>query len=179
MFFGDNCVRITGPAASFSLCFSAEDALAAVSKTAAAVPVQIAPAKALFWKQRSDAHAIYDYDWTFTPLNYHDRLPGWSARASTASGINYARLKRRDPIRFFDENILYEDELGDNGTSSVSVRIRVMDYGFYCLLGHFLRVDQVAFRATTTRYYHEFASRTVFREIRHAEDSYESVLTVR
>ena len=37
--------------------------------------------------------------------------------------IDFNRLKQQDPILFFDDNILYEDELGDNGISILSVKI--------------------------------------------------------
>lgn len=32
-------------------------------------------------------------------------------------------LRRQDPILFYDENILYEDELADNGTAMLTIRL--------------------------------------------------------
>ncbi len=37
--------------------------------------------------------------------------------------IDYEKLKRRENINFFDDLILYEDELDDNGCSKLSVKI--------------------------------------------------------
>ena len=39
------------------------------------------------------------------------------------SGIDYERLKLREKILFFDEGILYEDELDDNGCAVLSSKI--------------------------------------------------------
>lgn len=39
------------------------------------------------------------------------------------SGIDYERLKMREKILFFDEVILYEDELDDNGCAVLSAKI--------------------------------------------------------
>jgi hypothetical protein len=33
--------------------------------------------------------------------------------------IDYERLKRKDPIQFYTEITLYEDELADNGCAQV------------------------------------------------------------
>ena len=41
----------------------------------------------------------------------------------TISGIDYERLKLREKILFFDEVILYEDELDDNGCAVLSAKI--------------------------------------------------------
>ena len=43
--------------------------------------------------------------------------------AETADRINYAKLKTQERIYFYDEVILYEDELADNGTAVLSVKI--------------------------------------------------------
>ena len=53
-----------------------------------------------------------------------------------------------------------------------------MDYGFYVLLNHFLRVDQVIFKSAATRYYHDFSPNFIIREIRTSEDSFESIQEV-
>jgi hypothetical protein len=41
----------------------------------------------------------------------------------TTEKIDIERLKRPDPILFFTEVHLYEDELSDNGISSMSVKL--------------------------------------------------------
>jgi len=41
----------------------------------------------------------------------------------TDLAINYEVLKRPDPILFYDELILFEDELADNGAAQLTCRI--------------------------------------------------------
>jgi type 2A phosphatase activator TIP41 len=73
----------------------------------------------------------------------------------TGEGIDYSRLKQQETIHFYDDVILYEDELADNGTALLSAKIRVMVSGFYLLLRFFLRVDGVVVRLNDTRIYHQ------------------------
>lgn len=40
-----------------------------------------------------------------------------------ASAIDYDMLKRRDPIAWFDEVLLFEDELHDCGHAAASVKV--------------------------------------------------------
>ncbi|CCU99161.1 unnamed protein product [Malassezia sympodialis ATCC 42132] len=69
-----------------------------------------------------------------------DRIP--VERLSAASG---------EPILFYDDIVLYEDELGDNGSSLLHVKVRVMPTSLLVLQRFFLRVDQVVFRLFDTR----------------------------
>lgn len=41
----------------------------------------------------------------------------------TAEGIDYSQLKQQEKIHFYDDVILYEDELADNGTAMLNVKI--------------------------------------------------------
>ncbi|PPR02654.1 hypothetical protein CVT24_002137 [Panaeolus cyanescens] len=75
-----------------------------------------------------------------------------------SNGIPLAELSRPDPILFYAEIPLFEDELHDNGASSLLVRIRVMPTCFFILSRFTLRVDNVLFRTYDTRIYHSFAS---------------------
>lgn len=61
--------------------------------------------------------------------------------------------EKAEPILFFDDLILYEDELGDNGSSMLNVKVRVMPTGLLVLQRFFLRVDNVVFRMFDTRMY--------------------------
>jgi len=63
-----------------------------------------------------------------------------------------------EPILFYDEVMLYEDELGDNGSSMLNVKVRVMPSSFLVLQRFFLRVDNVVFRVFDTRLYCSFQS---------------------
>ena len=86
---------------------------------------------------------VKPFDWTFT-TNYmgtvsskggpqlevmsHDQDPPpfieyYVQVAETKERIDYAKLKTQERIYFYDEVILYEDELADNGTAVLSVKI--------------------------------------------------------
>ena len=41
----------------------------------------------------------------------------------TREGLDYSQLKQQERIHFYDDVILYEDELADNGTAVLSVKI--------------------------------------------------------
>ncbi|PWN54108.1 TIP41-domain-containing protein [Violaceomyces palustris] len=68
-----------------------------------------------------------------------------------------------EPILFYDDIVLYEDELADNGSSMVNVKVRVMPSGFLVLQRFFLRVDDVLFRVFETRVYCAFDKELVKR----------------
>ncbi|KAJ3932178.1 MAG: type 2A phosphatase activator TIP41 [Lentinula lateritia] len=67
--------------------------------------------------------------------------------------IPLAELTRPDPILFYAEVPLFEDELHDNGSSALIVRIRVMPTCIFILSRFTLRVDGVLFRTFDTRIY--------------------------
>eukprot|EP00842_Homolaphlyctis_polyrhiza_P006307 jgi/Hompol1/6678/HPOL_000135-RA len=93
--------------------------------------------------------------------------------------IDIKRLLSPDPILFYNDLILFEDELGDNGIAMLSIRVRVMPSCFLVLQRFFLRVDGVLFRVIDTRLYHEFGSAHLIREIQTREASYESIKQVK
>lgn len=41
----------------------------------------------------------------------------------TDSGIDYEKLKQPERIHFFDDLVLFEDELADNGIAELRVKI--------------------------------------------------------
>ncbi|KAH8118670.1 type 2A phosphatase activator TIP41 [Phellopilus nigrolimitatus] len=105
------------------------------------------------------------YDWTYTtvyagaalddaaPVNFVPADPN-----NPAHTIPLAELMRPDPILFYAEIPLFEDELHDNGSSHLVVRIRVMPGCIFVLSRFTLRVDNVLFRSFDTRIYHSFMS---------------------
>ncbi|KAI9104543.1 TIP41-like family-domain-containing protein [Phlyctochytrium arcticum] len=96
-------------------------------------------------------------------------------KPTTTAEIDIERLKRPDPILFYDELVLFEDELADNGTAMLTVRVRVMPSCFFVLCRFFLRVDDVLFRINDTRIYHEFGTDQVIREFTSQEEEYSRV----
>lgn len=92
--------------------------------------------------------------------------------------IPFHRLKQPEPILLFDEVVLYEDELADNGISLLTVKIRVMPERLFILCRFFLRLDGVLFRIRDTRVYIDFQSGEVIREYQAREETYSHVRSV-
>jgi len=76
-----------------------------------------------YWQDRKKQFKLeLDYDWT-----YQSAYTGSVLNASdipTDQRINYDRLKVSSvsEVCFYDENVLFDDEMGDNGTSVFSVK---------------------------------------------------------
>ena len=69
------------------------------------------------------------------------------------------------PILLFDQVVLYEDDLHDNGQATLTCKIRVMPTCVYCLQRLWVRVDNVMLRVRDTRVSLEFESGKVFRDV--------------
>lgn len=126
------------------------------------------------WKEARQETGLVEkeigpFDWTFT-TDYTGSLSGdWVVEDGPDLAINWERLKQKDKICFFQDLTLFEDELHDNGISVLSVKIRVMEWGFFILLRYFLRVDGVLLRVNDTRFYHEFDTDYIIRELTNRE----------
>lgn len=62
------------------------------------------------------------FDWTFSS-DYKGTLRGPGIITDTEERINIERLKEKEKILFYQELMLYEDELHDNGIASCTVKI--------------------------------------------------------
>ncbi|XP_063234599.1 TIP41-like protein [Bacillus rossius redtenbacheri] len=119
------------------------------------------------WKEsREEASNMTEFkpfDWTFT-TDYSGSVIGGFEPTPTTERIDLDKLKQKERILFYEDLMLFEDELHDNGIAVCSVKIRVMPSSFYILLRFFLRVDDVLVRINDTRIYHEFGTDHVLRE---------------
>ncbi|KKA30381.1 hypothetical protein TD95_001004 [Thielaviopsis punctulata] len=124
MIFGDNMVSVTHIPTGWNICFTAYDALDTVDKTDKNM-LQVSYARD--WSSSRETSSadvreiVKPYDWSYT-TSYAGSLDDASA-ARMADGrepIPIDLLKRRDPILFFDEVVLFESELDDNGISLYS-----------------------------------------------------------
>lgn len=166
MLFGDNVLRIQHTD-GYGIEFNAIDALRRVNNMEDAVKVACAQE----WQEsRADSEhskeVVRPYDWTYT-TDYRGTLIGESIQmkvTKTTERIDMEKLKAREQIMFFDEVLLFEDELHDHGVSMISVKIRVMPTSFFLLLRFFLRVDGVLIRINDTRLYHEAGKNFMLRE---------------
>jgi type 2A phosphatase activator TIP41 len=120
---------------------------------------------------------VKPFDWSYT-TDYRGTVKGKSLSPNTEP-IPIELLKRPDPILFFEEVVLYESELDDNGISILSIKVRVMPERMLLLCRLFMRLDDVIFRIRDTRVYVDFKSGKVIREYAATEDTFEHVKEVR
>ena len=179
MIFGDNFVSITHVSSGWSISFNAHDALDRVSKTEEGM-LQVAVADE-WQKERSHQEEVKQvvkpFDWSYS-TDYKGTTFGegeWKESSQAKHPIRTDLLSRPDPILFFDAVDLYEDELADNGTALLSIKVRVMPDRLLLLSRFFLRLDGVIIRIRDTRVYVEHASKTVIRQYTAKESKYDAV----
>ncbi|KAH7887386.1 TIP41-like family-domain-containing protein [Phlebopus sp. FC_14] len=185
MTFGNNFLSLEHQSSGWKLVFDTKGALMGVKggeleEGDGGVKVGYADA---WLKSRTDPGttlplpttvAAKPYDWTYTTM-YSGHYPSCEVESTgespsisgswteadpdnDAHSIPLAELTRPDPILFYAEIPLFEDELHDNGSSNLLVRIRVMPTCIFILSRFTLRVDNVLFRTHDTRIYHSFTS---------------------
>lgn len=115
----------------------------------------------------------YSTDYKGTTYNPNHQQQSW--QQPSTDPIRLDLLSQPDPILFFDDVILYEDELADNGIAMFSVKIRVMPDRLLLLSRFFLRLDGVIIRIRDTRVYVELGGRTVIRQYTAKEEDYRIV----
>lgn len=180
MIFGDNFVAIQHGPSGWGIKFDAFGALDSVDKTG---EKRLKVAYSKEWHQsREGAHDFQEleevkpFDWSYTPQDYRGELtPNSPTFQETETEIPLSLLRRPDPILFFDDVILYEDELADNGIAMLSVKIRVMPARLLLLSRFFMRLDGVLLRVKDTRVYIDFETRQIVREHVEKENQYETV----
>ena len=156
--------------------FSAKDALVEWRRTCLGkAGPKVANAGA--WREERGAVLadipVAEYDWTFHS-GYAGTVEGGVLEESER-GIPYEKLQVREEILFWDQLVLMEDELADNGVCIETVKLRVMKSGFFCLHRLLLRVDDVVATIHDTRLYHEFGSDRLFHEFSVRSSTYEQL----
>lgn len=188
MIFGNNSVRIVNDKTQTVIEFNTLDALDSLNDTSdfkvsyhkewLSTRPKAANASSSSDNEQgsvlSDLESVKPYDWTYS-TNYRGSVIGGEFEKTTDK-IPLEKLLRPDPILFFDESILFEDELGDNGISMLSTKVRVMHSCLLLLCRFYLRVDDVAFRVRDTRVYVDFDTNEVLREYKTQELGYSELL---
>ena len=132
---------------------------------------------------RQDQHesinrVVKPFDWSYT-TDYKGTVPSETFQfTNSPKAIPLELLTRPDPILFYDEVDLYEDEMADNGITLLFCKTRVMPERLLLLCRFFMRLDNVLFRIRDTRIYVEFATGDVIREYVAKEGDYDSVRQV-
>lgn len=120
---------------------------------------------------------VKPFDWSYT-TDYQGTVTG-KQFILDSEPIPIALLKRPDPILFYEEVVLYESELDDNGISIFSVKVRVMPERMLLLCRLFMRLDNVLFRIRDTRIYVDFKKCKVIKEYTATEENFKTVMEVR
>lgn len=179
MIFGHNKMEIKNKAKNFHISFNTPDALSLVDTTGENL-LQVSYSKEWFSTRKTNTDdvkgIVKPFDWTYTTTYRGSLIEGTNLEESLERQIPLDKLKKPDPILFFDDMVLYEDELGDNGISVLSCKIRVMPERLLLLSRFFLRVDNVIFRVRDTRVYVDFNENLVIREYKEQEANYQDVL---
>lgn len=121
---------------------------------------------------------VKPFDWSYSTDYKGTVNPAGPQFEPTDKQIPIELLKRPDPIIFFDEVDLYEDELADNGIALLSCKVRVMPGRLLLLSRFFMRLDNVLIRLRDTRVYVDFETKEVIREYQAKEAEYEKVRQV-
>ena len=130
-------------------------------------------------KHEGITEVVKPFDWSYS-TDYKGTIRSSVALFEpTKTPIPLELLKRPDPILFFDEVILYEDEMADNGITMYSCKIRVMPERLLLLCRFFMRLDNVLLRIRDTRLYIELVTGEMIREYVAKEEKYEVVRQVR
>ncbi|KAL4615297.1 hypothetical protein ACB092_07G113400 [Castanea dentata] len=167
MVFGDSCLILKHVDSGTRIHFNAFDALTGW-KQEALRPVEVPAAAQWKFRSKPSEQVILDYDYTFTtPYCGSETIEidtEKHGREEISQGgtyglhwdnceekIDVVSLASKEPILFYDEVVLYEDELADNGVSLLTVKVRVMPSCWFLLLRFWLRVDGVLMRLRDTR----------------------------
>lgn len=129
-------------------------------------------------KHEGITEIVKPFDWSYSTDYKGTAKSNTLIFEPSKSPIPLELLKRPDPILFFDEVMLYEDEMADNGITLLSCKIRVMPARLLLLCRFFMRLDNVLLRIRDTRVYVDFESGEVIREYVEKEEDYEVVRKV-
>jgi type 2A phosphatase activator TIP41 len=183
MIFGNNSVTIHHLPSNWSIVFNAFDALDVVDKTGEAGMLKVAYSEEWQKMREKVSEDIKDvvrpFDWSYSTA-WRGRTwdGGVKMEVDEEARIPFDKLRRPDPILLFDDVMLYEDELADNGIAMLSVKVRLMPERLLLLQRFFLRLDDVVVRIRDTRVYVEFETGEVLREYVSREEKYQDVKKV-
>ena len=179
MIFGSSEITIAH-SSGWTLSFKALDALDLVDKTGEKSNLQVAYSEEWRKSRQNNSHG-HDvskihrpFDWTYS-TTYQGTENKPRLKTDNNATLPIDRLKAIKPILLYDEVLLYEDELGDNGLVNYTGKIRVMESELLILVRMYLRVDGVVFRTRDTRVFVDFEKDEVIRNYQEKEALFEKV----
>lgn len=173
MIFGNNFVKLVHDPTGKEIVFNALDALDTLD-----LLCELKVSYHEEWlksRKKMNEDVLKPYDWTYS-TNY--RGQSTMTFQKTSEELPISKLLRPDPILFFDELVLFEDELADNGILMLLTKIRVMPTCLLLLCRLFLRIDDVIFRIRDCRIYIDLETNQVLREVKFQEMDYNLVLAM-
>lgn len=170
MIFGHNFVELVNEATHAKINFNTLDALDSLHGVS---DFKVSYHKEWLSTRPEGLKELKPYDWTYL-TNYKGSTS--MTFVETHEKIPLQKLLRPDPILFYDESVLFEDELGDNGIAMLLTKIRVMHSCLLLLCRFFLRVDDVALRIRDTRVYVDLETNEVLREYKTQDVGYAELL---
>jgi len=180
MIFGKNFIKFAHLESLFEFNFNAIDGVKGIGDVADYAHIKVSHSDK--WANTRESLSDYlqkSYNWTFS-TNYKGSIISKGVPMGdekfvvpTNENIDIKKLQAQDPIYYYNQTHLFEDELGDNGVSLLSARVRVMPHRFFALMRFWLRVDHVIYRVYDTRIYHEFGKDYLLREYQYREGPYE------
>ena len=126
----------------------------------------------------------FNYDWSYsTPYAGTIGEGLRNVEGFPTSGIEtnmHLLTDQTQPILYFDDVRLYEDDMHDNGYVSLRAKIRVMPRCFFVLLSLFVRIDHVLIRIKESRFLCKFDDDgadeiKIYRDITWKECSWENL----
>ena len=103
--------------------------------------------------------SVFHYDWSYsTP--FCGKVEGGSWHEMKESGMKMSLLMNPSiPVIFFDDILLYEDDLHNNGQVQYAAKIRVTPVYAYVLARVYLCVNKVVIRVRETRVMFDYSSK--------------------
>jgi type 2A phosphatase activator TIP41 len=150
--------------------FNTFDALKMVDTTKSP-DFQVGPSSVWQEARKETRNFEHPFDWTYTS-DYKGTLGPNVEVKETSETIDFEMLKRREPISFYNQMTLYEDELADHGCAEMTLRVRVMPTCFFILCRFYLRVDGVMVRVCETRVFARKGKSYAIREWTRREATY-------
>lgn len=120
------------------------------------------------------------FNWTYETLYNGSINSGnnWKIDTNDSIKIPIEKLSINNKIKFFIDLPLFEDELADNGISSLNVKIRVMDNCLLLLQRLFIRVDDVLLKIIDTRLFIDFIDNLIINEQKIKFNNYKDILNI-